>query len=347
MTPSNLDAHAKPPVKIREIYKHYQKSKGDILVPDPNLVRLDAHNLPTELRQIFSTFLADSSQPQDDVTNTSIPEIYASSSIPGSFPLHHLLLTHYNPKNGKPGLTIYPSLFSPPVQLTLLSKLLHRDISNPQHQTNVHLFHTMVYPPSNASFFSPSATNLTFTPLDPSVHKPISLPQFLNKKLRWATLGGQYDWTNKVYPSSSPPPAFPADIKALIESIFPMKAEAAILNLYSPGDTLSLHRDVSEECDRPLVSISLGCDAIFIVGLDEREGGEEAKVEVLRLKSGDAVLMSGASRYAWHGVPRVVGGTCPEWMRDWPGSGQGSEYEAWKGWMSGKRINLNVRQMFA
>ncbi|KAK3628666.1 hypothetical protein LTR56_018481 [Elasticomyces elasticus] len=90
----------------------------------------------------------------------------------------------------------------------------------------------------------------------------------LDKKLRWMTLGGQYDWTNKVYPEGPPPP-FPKDIKNLVEGLFPMKAEAAIVNLYSPGDTLSAHRDVSEACAQPLVSISLGCEAIFIAAIED------------------------------------------------------------------------------
>lgn len=200
------------------------------------------------------------------------------------------------------------------------------------------------YPPEMSSFFDLSAKDLAFDPKDPTLHKPITTQQFLNKKLRWMTLGGQYDWTNKVYPEGPPPP-FPPSTKNLVEHLFPMKAEAAIVNLYSPGDTLSLHRDVAESCDQPLVSISLGCDGIFVIGLEAVEEGAphgEPRVVVLRLRSGDAVLMSGESRYAWHGVPKVVEGSCPDWMQDWPGE----QYPEWKGWMKGKRVNLNVRQMF-
>lgn len=218
------------------------------------------------------------------------------------------------------------------------------------------MHYNVPYPSSTAqesgdpvSFFHTSATDLIFTPKDPTVHKPITTELLLNKKLRWVTLGGQYDWTNKVYPSNEPP-AFPADIKKLIEEIFTVKAEAAIVNLYSPGDTLSLHRDVSEECDRPLLSISLGCEGIFIAGLDELDEEGSPRVATMRLRSGDAVVMSDRSRYAWHGVPKVLEGTCPEWMQEWPWLGTGEERgvdERWKGWMTGKRINLNVRQMFA
>lgn len=203
-----------------------------------------------------------------------------------------------------------------------------------------------------SSFFDPSASHLAFCAKDPSIHKPISTEQFLNKKLRWMTLGGQYDWTNKVYPSGAPP-SFPSDLKETIETIFPMKAEAAIVNIYSPGDTLSLHRDVSEECNQPLVSISLGCDGIFVVGLDDEGPDGKPRVEAIRLRSGDAVLMSGESRYAWHGVPKILDGSCPEQLQDWPSTIRGDvcdpnkRFEHWQGWMKGKRINLNVRQMFA
>ena len=163
--------------------------------------------------------------------------------------------------------------------------------------------------------------------------------------MRWTTLGGQYDWTAKRYPDGAPP-TFPPDIKQLLESIFPpTKAEAAIVNLYSPGDTLSVHRDVAESCDTGLISISLGCDAIFIIATEDPETGDE-NILTLRLRSGSAVYMSGRSRFAWHGVPQIVLDTCPDYLKDWPASGADGGYEEWRGWMAKKRINLNVRQMW-
>ncbi|KAI6914363.1 hypothetical protein KC355_g18059 [Hortaea werneckii] len=128
-----------------------------------------------------------------------------------------------------------------------------------------------------------------------------------------------------------------------------MKAEAAIVNLYSPGDVLSVHRDVSEECAQPLVSISVGCDAIFICGLESQENDpDQGRIAAIRLRSGDALLMSGESRYAWHGVPKVLPNTCPDWLQDWPAVGEHAErFQDYRGWMERKRINLNVRQMFA
>ena len=172
------------------------------------------------------------------------------------------------------------------------------------------------------------------------MHAPISTRLALNRKLRWITLGKQYDWTAKRYPREVGP-AFPSDIAHLISGMFAMRPEAAIVNLYNPGDTLSLHRDVSEACDEKLVSVSLGCEGIFVIGI----GCEEPKMSVLRLRSGDVVVMAGDSRSAWHGVPKVIAGTCPEWLQNWPHVNNEGDHKEWKGWMRGKRINLNVRQI--
>ncbi len=156
------------------------------------------------------------------------------------------------------------------------------------------------------------------------------------------TLGGQYDWTAKAYPEG-PPPQFPTDIAAFIRKLFPdMEPQAAIVNLYSPGDTLSMHRDVSEEVIEGLVSISIGCDAIFVIGLYDKDMVPEVQYEVIRLRSGDAVYMTGKSRFAWHGVPSIIPDTCPEYLEEWPGK----EFPGWTRWMKDKRINLNVRQMY-
>lgn len=244
-----------------------------------------------------------------------------------------------------------PSLFPPAVQIELLSRLLHRDVSNPDHQSNLHLHYDVTYPrpvgdssvdTRPISFFEDDPARM-IRPIDPTVHKPLAIKDVLNKKLRWITLGGQYNWTTKEYPEGRPP-VFPADVANLLRASFPKTdAQAAILNFYTPGDTLSPHRDVSEECDVGLISISFGCDGLFLVSHDDGAG-----CDIIRLRSGDAVYMDGTSRFAWHAVPKILPDTCPEWLADWPSCSDetdASQYNDWKGWMSRKRINLNVRQM--
>ena len=251
-------------------------------------------------------------------------------------------------------------------QTDLLSRLLHRDLADPRHKTNVHLHHEIPYYAihpfesygsslgNGFSFFnlSPDSTQL-FRPLDAKIHKTITVSQFLNRKLRWVTLGGQYDWTHKKYPLSNP--CFPPDIAAFTREIFPdVEAEAAIVNVYTPGDTLSVHRDVSEECNKGLVSLSFGCDGIFVIGLPSKDD-KYPKPLIVRLRSGDAIYMFGEARFAWHGVPRIIPNTCPEWLRSWPATEDTNEseydvrnpYEPWRDWISNKRVNLNIRQMRA
>ena len=266
-----------------------------------------------------------------------------------------------------------PSLLPPQTQWTLLSRLLHDALADRRHKTNVHIHHEIPYDllakpettdgangverlcssRGKASFFkiSPSFSDLV-QPLDPTVHRPYTISQFLRNKLRWIELGVQYDWSAKAYDTQNTP-AFPDDIAKLMRSFFPdTKPEVAIVNLYSPGDTLSIHRDVSEISASGLISVSLGCDGIFVIGL-EKEAGRMDNLAI-RLRSGDMVYMSQAARYAWHGLPSVIPKTCPSFLTDWPAkAGNGvtqandneGHYEAWRGWMSSRRINLNIRQL--
>ena len=260
-----------------------------------------------------------------------------------------------------------PSLIPKQTQIHLLSRLLHRDLADQRHKTNVHLHHFVPYQATHLSSSVPSHSEIEmsqnsffnmspkclkpFIPLNPDVHEPFTVSEFLNRKLRWVTLGGQYNWTQKEYPPENPD--FPTDLAAFTQSLFPeMKAQAAIVNVYSPGDTLSIHRDVSEQSDNGLVSISLGCDGVFVAGLGSKED-ENAKSIAIRLRSGDAIYMSSDARYAWHGVPQIIPDTCPEWLGCWPAkeNAKGVEddvsdlYEPWRDWMYKKRINLNIRQM--
>ena len=123
------------------------------------------------------------------------------------------------------------------------------------------------------------------------------------------------------------------------------------MNIYRPGENLSMHRDVSEECNNPLISISLGCDGLFMIAL-KTEACSEPKVLVLRLRSGDVLYLSGPARFAWHGVPRIIEDTCPIGLQDWP-AGQflnelgDDPYDHWRAFLANKRVNLSVRQIRA
>ncbi len=254
------------------------------------------------------------------------------------------------------GLLIIPSVIPQEIQKILLSHLIHRDLKDPRHQTNLHLHFNLPYPggedaPESSFFSYPPDSTARFEPKDPGVHRPLSIKQVMERKLHWVTLGGQYDWTNRVYPGERAPD-FPPDIAAFLETMFPETlAQAAIVNFYTPGDTMMMHRDVSEETDKGLVSLSIGCDSLFMItASDVGKMSEEEKVALgerdyllLRVRSGDVIYMTQEARFAWHGVPKVLKNTCPAYLEDWPA--EDGKYEEWRGWMKNKRINLNVRQM--
>ncbi|KAJ5277350.1 hypothetical protein N7524_003503 [Penicillium chrysogenum] len=326
-----FSAHDRPPDPVRLCYKKYSKIALSEVDNDPGILdlqRIDPDELPEgvtitqymssqDLRLAFDDFFRGShASTEEDASLTEDIPVFAHKSISG--------------------LLMIPALFPPTIQIELLSRLFHRDLPNPEHQTNLHLHYDVTYPEQSEhtrmpkSFFADDPTR-TFQPKEPDVHKPLTVQNFLEKKLRWVTLG------------------VPPDIAKVLRAAFPAtSAQAAILNLYSAGDTLSVHRDVSEECDVGLISVSFGCDGLFLASHDDGNG-----CEIIRLRSGDTVYMSGKSRFAWHGVPKILPSTCPKWLANWPSFGEPAPgmapapYEMWKGWMSSKRINLNVRQMTA
>jgi len=96
---------------------------------------------------------------------------------------------------------------------------------------------------------------------------------------------------------------------------------SCLVNLYREGARMGLHQDRDEgDFSWPVVSVSLGDEALFRVGGTVRRG----RTESLWLKSGDIAVLSGETRLAFHGIDRVRAGS----SRLVPGGG---------------RINLTMR----
>ncbi len=69
---------------------------------------------------------------------------------------------------------------------------------------------------------------------------------------------------------------------------------------------MGMHRDADEaELDWPVVSISLGDDALFRIGNTTRGG----KTESVWLRSGDVAVLKDESRLVHHGIDRIKPGT--------------------------------------
>jgi alkylated DNA repair protein (DNA oxidative demethylase) len=92
----------------------------------------------------------------------------------------------------------------------------------------------------------------------------------------------------------------------------PAPFDAAIVNHYDADAQLGLHQDDTEgdavTAGSPVVTISLGDTCQFRFGNTETRNRPHRDVE---LASGDLFVFGGPSRLAYHGVPKVRGGTGP------------------------------------
>ncbi|MFG2307922.1 alpha-ketoglutarate-dependent dioxygenase AlkB family protein [Streptomyces sp. NPDC048566] len=84
--------------------------------------------------------------------------------------------------------------------------------------------------------------------------------------------------------------------------------DIALINFYDADARMGMHRDSDERSDAPVVSLSLGDTCVFRFGNTESRTRPYTDVE---LRSGDLFVFGGPARLAFHGVPRVYGGTAP------------------------------------
>lgn len=167
-------------------------------------------------------------------------------------------------------------------------------------------------------------------------------------KLRWATLGLQFDWSKRAYDLSLPYRKIPQELSELASTLAKpamngahFLAEAAIVNYFGYDDMLGGHLDDMEaDWSKPIVSISFGCKAIFLLGGTSREENPTA----MFLRSGDVVLMAGPARGCFHGVPRIFvnpeDSDVPKFDTSDPSCVPFIDY------IRTSRINLNIRQVF-
>lgn len=82
--------------------------------------------------------------------------------------------------------------------------------------------------------------------------------------------------------------------------------EACLINFYGPAAKMGLHQDRDEhDFAAPVVSLSLGDSCLFRIGGRRRRDPTRS----FRLHSGDAMILAGGARLAFHGVDRILPGT--------------------------------------
>jgi len=161
----------------------------------------------------------------------------------------------------------------------------------------------------------------------PKSGQPMSVAMSNAGTLGWYTdKDGGYRYIAQHPDTGRPWPAIPQLALDVWHSVMPSEAlepEACLINLYRGAAKMGLHQDRDEaDFAVPVVSISLGDDALFRLGGTTRK----APTRAFKLSSGDVLVLGGEARLAFHGIDRVLPGT----SRLVPGGG---------------RINLTLRRV--
>ena len=147
-----------------------------------------------------------------------------------------------------------------------------------------------------------------YTPRMPKSGRPMSVRMSNCGPLGWVSdeTGYRYERAHPV--TGRPWPPIPDELLAIWDALgeYSSPPQACLINFYEPTAKMGLHQDRDEEdFNAPVVSISLGDACLFRIGGDKRR----AATHSFHLKSGDALVLGGGARLAFHGVDRVYPGT--------------------------------------
>ena len=144
-----------------------------------------------------------------------------------------------------------------------------------------------------------------FQPVMPRTGTPFSVRMTNCGALGWVSDRASYRYA-AVHPDTGRPwPKMPEAVLAAWDDLADCDRppEACLVNYYAAGAKMGLHQDRDEEGFKaPVLSLSLGDTALFRFGGTARRGPTKS----IRLESGDALVLGGAARLAFHGVDRIV-----------------------------------------
>ncbi|MFS4438341.1 alpha-ketoglutarate-dependent dioxygenase AlkB family protein [Paracoccaceae bacterium GXU_MW_L88] len=143
----------------------------------------------------------------------------------------------------------------------------------------------------------------------PMVHQETPGGRKMSVKM---TSAGALGWTSDrkgyryapQHPAGTDRPEIPEPILAVWRDLVSADRlpESCLVNFYGEGAKMGLHVDDTEgDVDWPVLSISLGDEAMFRMGGLERSDPTRS----IWLQSGDIVIMGGAARLAYHGIDRI------------------------------------------
>ena len=108
-----------------------------------------------------------------------------------------------------------------------------------------------------------------------------------------------------AHPALRAAAAVAEDLAPWVDSYIP---QMCLINYYPPGSSMGMHVDAFEESPAPVISLSIGDEALFRIGGCENRN---KPWDELMLCSGDLVVFGGPKRYAYHGIVRVNDHTLP------------------------------------
>ena len=146
-----------------------------------------------------------------------------------------------------------------------------------------------------------------YRPVMPGSGNPFSVEESNLGALGWVSdkNGYRYQPTHPV--TAAPWPAIPDALMALWREIAAAPdPECCLVNLYRGTARMGLHQDKDEKALAvPVVSVSLGDDALFRIGGTTRKDPTRS----VKLSSGDVVMFGGPARLAYHGIDRIHPGS--------------------------------------
>jgi DNA oxidative demethylase len=156
-----------------------------------------------------------------------------------------------------------------------------------------------------------------FVPRMPKSGRPMSVRMSNCGPLGWMSDETGYRYTATHPITGRPWPPMPDALLAMWDNLagYPCKPQACLINFYGPAAKMGLHQDRDEEdFNAPVVSLSLGDACLFRIGGLRRSDPTRS----FRLNSGDALVLAGNERLAFHGVDRVY----PDTSTLLPGGGR-------------------------
>jgi alkylated DNA repair protein (DNA oxidative demethylase) len=147
-----------------------------------------------------------------------------------------------------------------------------------------------------------------YKPVMPKSGAPFSVEETNFGPLGWVSDRDGYRYA-KIHPVTGAPwPDIPPALLSLWDEVagYPKPPECCLVNLYRGGAKMGLHQDRDEQTrDAPVLSVSLGDDALFRIGGETRKGSTAS----VKLSSGDVLTFGGVARMAYHGIDKVIAGS--------------------------------------